>query len=358
MKILITGICGFAGSHLATALAERFENARILGIDNLSRPGSESNRAALRSAGIQFIHGDLRMRSDVDALPDCDWVIDAAANPSVLAGVDGRSSARQLGEHNLNGTMNILEYCRERKAGLVLLSTSRVYSVRHLSALPVAARDDAFVLDPARSLPAGISPSGVEESFPVRQPISLYGATKLCSEIMALEYGGAFQFPVWVNRCGNLAGAGQFGTAEQGIFSYWVHSHARRARLRYTGFGGHGYQVRDALHPSDLAQLIYLQIGRSPRVPHDDATYNAGGGSCNSMSIAQLSKWCDERFGKHLPEADGASRPFDIPWMVMDSRRAADDFGWAPRRSLESVLDEIAAHALDHPEWSALCGAA
>jgi CDP-paratose 2-epimerase len=128
--------------------------------------------------------------------------------------------------------------------------------------------------------------------------------------------------------------------------------------LRYTGFGGRGYQVRDALHPSDLAQLIYLQIGRSPRVPHDDATYNAGGGSCNSMSIAQLSKWCDERFGKHLPEADGASRPFDIPWMVMDSRRAADDFGWAPRRSLESVLDEIAAHALDHPEWSALCGAA
>ena len=357
MKILITGICGFAGSHLATALAQRFENARIVGIDNLSRPGSESNRTALASAGVQFLHGDLRMRSDVDALPDCDWVVDAAANPSVLAGVDGRSSARQLGEHNLNGTMNILEYCRERKAGLVLLSTSRVYSVRHLSALPVAARGEAFALDPEKPLPTGVSSAGVEESFPVRQPISLYGATKLCSEIMAVEYGGAFQFPVWVNRCGNLAGAGQFGTAEQGIFSYWIHAHARRARLRYIGFGGRGYQVRDAFHPSDLAELIYRQIRRDPSASHEDATYNAGGGVSNSMSIAQLAHWCDDRFGRHAPDVDATPRPFDIPWMVMDSRRAADDFGWAPRRSLESILDEIAVHALENPEWSALCGA-
>jgi CDP-paratose 2-epimerase len=358
MKILITGICGFAGSHLATALAERVENAGIVGIDNLSRPGSESNRAALVSAGVQFIHGDLRMRSDVDALPDCDWVIDAAANPSVLAGVDGRSSARQLGEHNLNGTINVLEYCRERKAGLVLLSTSRVYSVKHLSTLPVAERDGAFVLDPAQPLPAGVSRAGVEESFPVRQPVSLYGATKLCSEIMAVEYGGAFQFPVWVNRCGNLAGAGQFGTAEQGIFSYWIHAHARRAPLRYIGFGGHGHQVRDAFHPSDLAELIYLQMKRAPADPSGDGVYNAGGGLRNSMSIAQLAKWCDNRFGKHEPNVDAQQRPFDIPWMVMDSSRAAADFGWAPSRSLESILDEIAVHAGEHPEWSELCGAA
>lgn len=357
MNILITGICGFAGSHLAAALAERIENGRIVGIDNLLRPGSENNRTALASAGIRFVHGDLRMRSDVDALPDCDWVIDAAANPSVLAGVDGRSSARQLAEHNLGGTLNILEYCRERKAGLVLLSTSRVYSVRHLSALPVAAREEAFVLDAERPMPAGVSSAGVEESFPVRQPVSLYGATKLCSEIMALEYGGAFDFPVWVNRCGNLAGAGQFGTAEQGIFSYWIHAHATRAPLRYIGFGGHGYQVRDAFHPCDLAELIYRQIRRDPTGTVEDATYNVGGGPSNSMSIAQLSKWCDERFGRHAPEMDASLRPFDIPWMVMDSRRAADDFGWTPRRSLESILDEIAGHALENPDWSALCGA-
>jgi CDP-paratose 2-epimerase len=355
MKILITGICGFAGSCLATALVERIEGVEIVGIDNLLRPGAETNRAMLASTGIRFIHGDLRMRSDIDALPDCDWVIDAAANPSVLAGLDGRASARQVGEHNLNGTINVLEYCRERKAGLVLLSTSRVYSVRDLSMLPVTADDGAFVLDSRQSLPAGVSRAGVKESFSVRQPISLYGATKLCSEIMSIEYGGAFQFPVWVERCGNLAGAGQFGTAEQGIFSYWIHAHSRRSPLRYVGFGGRGYQVRDALHPSDLAELILLQIKRDPPA---DPIYNAGGGACNSTSIAQLAKWCDERFGKQVPDIDSRSRPFDIPWMVMDSSRAAEDLGWAPRRSLDRILNEIAVHAEGHPEWSALCGVA
>jgi len=355
MKILITGICGFAGSHLAAALAEHIQHAEIYGIDNLLRPGSETNRTALIARGVRFIHGDLRMRSDVDALPDCDWIIDAAAHPSVLAGVDGRSSSRQLGEHNLNGTLNILEYCRERKAGLFLLSTSRVYSVADLASLPVTERSCAFALDTTRALPCGVSPEGVKEHFPTRQPISLYGATKLCSEIMAIEYGGVFNFPVWINRCGVLAGAGQFGTAEQGIFSYWIHAYARRARLRYIGFGGHGYQVRDAFHPADLAELISLQIRRDPPA---NPVFNVGGGPENSMSLAQLTRWCSERFGEHAPEPDGKPRQFDIPWMVMDYGRVRQEFGWAPRRQLGSILDEIAVHAAQNPEWAQLCGAA
>jgi len=79
------------------------------------RPGSETNRLKLKRAGIRVIHGDVRQASDFETLPDVDWVIDAAANPSVMAGVDGRSSSRQLVEHNLCGTLNILEYCRAKK---------------------------------------------------------------------------------------------------------------------------------------------------------------------------------------------------------------------------------------------------
>ena len=51
-------------------------------------------------------------------------------------------------------------------------------------------------------------------------------STKLAAETLALEYGEVFDFPAWVNRCGVLAGAGQFGTPDQGIFSYWIHAHA------------------------------------------------------------------------------------------------------------------------------------
>src|SRR5579884_1624466 len=354
MKILITGICGFVGSRLALALKERIEGVQIAGIDNLSRPGSESNRSVLAQKGVSFLHGDLRMRSDVEALPDSDWVIDAAANPSVLAGVDGRSSARQVAEHNLGGTLNILEYCRERKAGLVLLSTNRVYSINDLASLPLRENGRKFELDTTQPLPEGVSPAGVTESFPVRQPISIYGATKLSSEVMAFEYALTFGFPVWINRCGVLAGAGQFGTAEQGIFSYWLHAHAARLPLRYIGFGGKGYQVRDAFHPEDLADLIRLQIRREAAA---DPVYNLGGGTQNAMSLAQLTAWCNERFGKHEPQPDARPRPFDIPWLVMDFGRAEREFQWRPQRSLESILNETADHVKSNPGWLARTGA-
>jgi CDP-paratose 2-epimerase len=354
MRILITGICGFVGSRLANQLPERIPGAKVCGIDNLLRPGSEQNRNELASSGIPFMHGDLRMRSDVDALPVCDWVIDAAANPSVLAGIDGRSSPRQVAEHNLSGTLNILDYCRENKAGLVLLSTSRVYSVRDLAALPLEDRAHAFTLNKSAPLPNGVSPSGINEAFAVRQPISLYGATKLASEVMAIEYGLTFGFPVWINRCGVLGGAGQFGTAEQGIFSYWLHAHAARLPLRYIGFGGHGCQVRDGFHPDDLAALIAIQIQRDPP---PDPIYNAGGGLENAMSLAQMTAWCNARFGMHQPKPYPKPRPFDIPWVVMDSARAASELGWRPRRSLLSILDEIADHARSNPHWLEHCGA-
>jgi CDP-paratose 2-epimerase len=340
---------------LAVGLLERIPDLEITGVDNLMRPGSEINRAEATARGIRFVHCDLRMRSDVEALPKCNWVIDAAANPSVLAGVDGRSSPRQLTEHNLGGTLNLLEYCREHKPGLILLSSSRVYSVADLSALPMNESARAFRLDSTKNRVEGVSRQGLTEEFPTRQPISLYGATKLASEIMAREFGYAFQFPVWVNRCGVMAGAGQFGTAEQGIFSYWLHAHAARLPLRYIGFGGLGYQVRDALHPDDLADLIVLQIlGKDPS---GDTTYNLGGGRDNAMSLAQLTAWCDERFGPHAPVADHRPRPFDIPWVIMDSRRALRDFGWQPKRSLTSILDEIAAHAQENPDWLKRAGA-
>src|SRR5690242_17555426 len=101
MRILITGICGFVGNALAAALLEGVPDLTLIGFDNLARPGSEVNRLGLKRAGVQLIHGDLRMASDVAGLPPADWVIDAAANPSVLAGVDGVSSSRALFEHNL-----------------------------------------------------------------------------------------------------------------------------------------------------------------------------------------------------------------------------------------------------------------
>jgi CDP-paratose 2-epimerase len=353
MNILISGVCGFVGSHIARYLLESHEGITIVGIDNLVRLGSETNRLSLKRHGVQLFHGDIRMASDLETLPLADWVIDAAAQPSVLAGRDGRTSTRQLLEHNLLGTINLLEYCRNSRAGFILLSTSRVYSIPALTQLPLRVESSAYTLDKQHPWPAAVSLTGIAEGFSTEAPISLYGATKLASERLAQEYGAGFQVPVWINRCGVLAGAGQFGTAEQGIFSYWLHAHSGRRTLKYLGFGGHGFQVRDALHPHDLARMVDLQL----RKGGPGQLMNVSGGQANSMSLAQLTEWCDQRFGRFQPAEDGSDRPYDVPWLILDSAKAIALTEWQPKIGLHRILDEIADHVVAHPDWLTWCGA-
>jgi len=261
----------------------------------------------------------------------------------------GGASSRQLMEQNLNGSVNLLEYARRAKAGFLLLSSNRVYSIPGLVAIPLKVEDEAFTFDPSRPAPAGVSARGINEAFSTSSPVSLYGATKLASEALALEYGHSFGFPAVVNRCGVLAGETQFGAPEQGIYSFWVRMYALRRPLRYLGFNGTGHQVRDALHPGDLADLLLRQI-ENPQLS-SGRIWNVGGGPANAMSLAQLSRWCAGVFGPHSVEADGTPRPFDVPWMVMDNRNIEHAFDWRPRTTLPEILAGIAAHHQQNPNW-------
>jgi CDP-paratose 2-epimerase len=386
MHLLVTGACGFVGSSLCRAIAEAGLGWTVTGFDNLGRRGSEMNRPSLQAWGVNLIHGDLRCPSDVAALPRVEWIIDCAANASVLAGADGLTSSRQLMEHNLSGTINLLEKCRADHAGFVLLSTSRVYSIPPLAALEVEVHDRAYrpvfggqgsevgshVATASASSPdqptstpgpgikskeqgtkvdfPGLSPAGIIESFPTVSPVSLYGASKFASETLALEYGATFDFPVWINRCGVMAGAGQFGRPDQGIFAYWINAHLRRRPLRYLGFGGYGHQVRDCLHPRDLLPLLRQQLA-GPTDTGVPRTLNLSGGRASARSLRQLTDWCDDRFGAHEIIADGRPRPFDLPWVVLDHALASKTWKWQPATPVEEILQEIATHAEANPNW-------
>jgi CDP-paratose 2-epimerase len=84
---------------------------------------------------------------------------------------------------------------------------------------------------------------------------------------------------------------------------------------------------------------------------------NVSGGQANSMSLAQLTSWCDQRFGAHRPVSDGSDRPYDVPWLVLDSTKAMQTTSWRPEVSLEKILEEIAEHAKANPDWLTWCGA-
>lgn len=357
MRVLVTGICGFAGSTLARSLLEHREGITLFGVDNLSRRGSETNLEPLRDLGCRIQVADLRDGRVLREHPPVDWLIDAAANPSVLAGVSPSCSSRDLMETNLVSTLPMLEFCSRHRATFTLLSTSRVYGIRPLRRISLEVHRGAF----RPSVLGGEFSGGIPESFPTQPPVSLYGASKLCAETLALEYGEAFGFPVWINRCGVLAGAGQFGKADQGIFSYWIHRWAARAPLRYIGFGGLGHQVRDCLHPRDLIPLLLAQwhagdAAQSSTGEDIPRVLNISGGIPSATSLRQLSAWCADRLGPHTVENDPAERPFDLPWVVLDSGLARAVWNWYPSATSAVVFEETASHALQNPHWLQLCG--
>ena len=336
MRILITGGAGFVGSNLAAMFAAT-PAVSVIAFDNLRRRGSELALPRLREAGVAFVHGDIRNPEDLESLPAADLLIECSAEPSVHAGYDG--GARYLVNTNLTGTFNCLEYARRHGTAVVFLSTSRVYSIPALRGLPLRVEGDRFVL-PAGEAGPGWCERGIAEDFPTGAPRSLYGTTKLASELLVEEYNAAFGLRTIVNRCGVITGPWQMGKVDQGFFVLWAACHLYGRPLRYIGFGGKGRQVRDVLHVADLFDLIRLQIADFDR--HSGHCYNVGGGAGVSISPAELTEACRGRTASRLqPGEEPATRSADIPYYVTDHGAVTRAAGWAPRRTVEMILDEV-----------------
>ena len=336
MKILVTGGAGFAGASLALALRQD-PGAEVVALDNLKRRGSELALPRLARAGVAFIHGDTRQPDDLEAAGPIDLVIDCAAEPSVQAGLDGL--ARYLVETNLVGTFNCLELARRHRASFILLSTSRVYSIAALRNLPLQSQGDRLVL-PAGATGPGWSERGVTVDFPVTGARSLYGTTKLASELLVEEYGALYDMPVIIDRCGVLTGPWQMGKVDQGFFVLWAARHLFGQKLTYNGFGGHGHQVRDVLHIADLADLIRGQIAGFDRLR--GRMFNVGGGAGNSVSLRELTRLCEQATGTSLEiPGNPETNPVDVAYYVTDNEGVTAATGWRPARGIESTLAEI-----------------
>jgi CDP-paratose 2-epimerase len=337
-RLLIPGGAGFVGSSLAIGLKKAYPEWEIVCFDNLRRRGSELSLPRLAKHGIRFVHGDIRIATDLDpgALGKPGFILDCSAEPSVLAGVTSPDYVLQT---NLLGTINILELCRRVDARLLFLSTSRVYSVPALRKIGLVEQPTRFCLAPEQSEP-GISQLGINEGFSTRGFRSLYGTTKLASEMLIEEYREAFGVKAVINRCGVLTGPWQMGKVDQGVFVLWMAAHCFARQLEYIGFGGTGKQVRDLLHIEDLLQLVAYQIEHFDDL--EGEVFNVGGGMDCSLSLLETTKLCQEITGRTVEiQPNEHARPADVPVFITDSRKIMNRTRWSPQHTPRKTLDDI-----------------
>jgi CDP-paratose 2-epimerase len=336
--ILITGGAGFVGSNLAILLKEKYPGYQIICFDNLKRRGSELNLQKLKALDIEFIHGDIRDKNDFEQIQvPVHCVIDAAAEPSVLAGLDGNTD--YLIGTNLNGTINALNFCMKHKAKFIFLSTSRVYPIKAIEEIEVEEAATRFEISSSQKL-VGINTDGISELFPLTGARSLYGATKLASEMMVEEYNEMFGLQTVINRCGVITGPYQMGKVDQGVVVLWMAKHFWKKNLSYVGYGGTGKQVRDMIHINDLFTIIDQQVHQIEKF--NGQVFNIGGGRKISTSLQELTAVCERITGHKIaiqPVAE--TRKADIKLYITDNSKISGLTGWTPQITVEEIMTDI-----------------
>ncbi len=343
MHVLVTGGCGFIGSHVALHLREKGHKVSVL--DNLVRRGSEENIAVLKKHGISFIHADVRNQEDLANLPpNIELICDTSAQPSVVTGY--ANPFFDITNNGL-GAINILEYVRPRRIPLIFWSSNRVYGADRLNGLPRRETTTRFEYDsdawnriPSEQRPAGFHPvHGVSEDFSIDGgQRSIYGLSKLIADAACQEYAQAYNLPVVVNRFGVISGVGQFGRADQGWVVWWAIAHWFKLPLTYLGW--QGKQVRDVLFVEDMLCLLDLEISQLDHFRGE--VFNLGGGPANAISLCEATKSMQEISSRStaISHSDQA-RQGDIALYWTDNRKAAGKLNWQPRTDLRTGFTRI-----------------
>lgn len=337
MKILITGGAGFVGSNLSIKLKNKYPNYTIVCLDNLKRRGSELNLPRLFENGIQFIHGDIRQKEDLDSVNGFDVLIDASAEPSVLAGIT--SPIEQVVNNNFIGTVNCLECAKKNKAGFIFLSTSRIYPIKPLESLNYTELDTRFEWTDIQKT-NGVSSNGITEEFTLNGSRSFYGTTKLASELMIQEYNELCNMNTVINRFGVITGPWQMGKVDQGVVVLWLANHFWNKKLSYIGYEGLGKQVRDILHIDDVFNLIDYQIHNIKIM--SGKTFNAGGGKNCSVSLQELTKICEDLTGNKI-EINNVkeNRAADLRIYITDNTKVTNTTLWKPEKKPIEILTDV-----------------
>lgn len=339
---LVTGSSGLIGSEVCSHFSRQL-GFTVHGADNNQRavffgPQGDTrfNQRRLERELKGFVHHELDIRDRAGVL-----ALMAELQPHVIIHTAAQPSHDRAAlipfddfDTNATGTLNLLEAARRScpESPFIHMSTNKVYgdAPNHIRLKELETRWDYD--DPAFE-------HGIPESFTIDQSKhSLFGASKVASDVMVQEYGRYFNMPTCCLRGGCLTGPNHAGVELHGFLSYLVRCNLEGRE--YSVFGYQGKQVRDNIHSLDVARFI-AAFAAAPRAGE---VYNLGGGKNNSCSIleafaltesitgrAQVYNYVDEnRIGDHI-------------CYYSDLRKMRAHYpGWDLTRSLLETIQEIA----------------
>ena len=322
MKILITGGCGFVGSNLALFLKKKGFTVHTL--DNLTRKGSKYNSNLLKKQKIKNYKINISNIKKIKSLPKYDLILDCCAEAAVEI---SKNDFDKVINTNLIGTINILKKSKNDKSKIIFISSSRIYPLEEMNKVIKN-----------KNLKSKIKISKMfSEKDKIIGPKTIYGLTKLCSEMLIEEFSYAYKLKYLINRCGVISGPLQFGKQDQGFVSLWIWRHLNKKKLSYIGYGGYGNQIRDVLHIDDLCELILLQIKNINKI--NNKLFTVGGSKTSYTSLSQLTKLCQKITGNKIKMGKvSKTSSYDIPYYLSDNTHVSNTYRWKPKRNINQVV--------------------
>ncbi|PKM71125.1 MAG: capsular biosynthesis protein CpsI [Firmicutes bacterium HGW-Firmicutes-17] len=325
MKILITGVTGFIGFHLANLLLAK--NHDIIGLDNLNNYYEQSlkeDRLLIleQYSNFVFYKADLKDKPSVDQIFEThrpDYVVNLAAQAGVRYSI---SNPYAYVDSNLIGFMNILEACRN-------------YPVKHL------------LYASSSSVYGGNKGIPFSTNHNVDHPVSLYAATKKSNELMAHTYSHLFGIPTTGLRFFTVYGP--YGRPDMAYFSFVKDILAGKPIKIFN----HGEMKRDFTYVDDIVESISQLIDRIPSANKnwdervDDLStsfapykiYNIGNN--NPVELMRFITILEAQLGIKAEKIFMDMQPGDVLITYADVSDLENDIGFKPSTSIEEGLGKF-----------------
>jgi dTDP-glucose 4,6-dehydratase len=305
MRVLVTGGCGFIGSHFVKRLVAADHEVRVL--DKLTYAG---NRANLAGVEHDFILGDVADPGAVaKAAAGCEAIVNFAAESHVDRSI---KTPDAFARTNVLGTCVLLEWARREGVRLVQVSTDEVYG----------------------DIPEGASS---RETDPLR-PSSPYAASKAAADLHVLAHVRTFGLDAVVTRGANAYGP--FQHPEKFIPLCVTNALDGEPLPVY----GDGRQRRAWVHAEDQAAAIEVVL----RLGEPGGIYNFGADDRENLDVANLILGLaevDRNLIRHVEDRPGHDRRYSV-----DSSRI-EALGWQATRIFEEALAETIAWYRERRDW-------